>query len=122
MTRASATALLLCCAATGCSFHARDAASYRKDTRALLATKDPDIKSCYDAELKKNPNVSGSVVVTFKVQKDTGAITDAKVDKASDAPDSLGQCVVQALDGLSLQPPDAREGDATFLWQFQIKS
>jgi hypothetical protein len=121
MTRPSAIALLLC-AATGCSFHARDAASYRKDTRALLSTKDADIKSCYDAELKKNPTVSGSVVVKFKVEKETGKITGAKLDQATNAPESLGQCVVNAIDGLSLQPPDARDGDATFLWQFQVKS
>jgi OOP family OmpA-OmpF porin len=28
---------------------------------------------------------------------------------------------VQAIDGLALQPPDARDGDATFRWEFQIK-
>ena len=33
----------------------------RKDTRALLETKDAEIKSCYDAELKKNPKVGGTV-------------------------------------------------------------
>jgi hypothetical protein len=122
MNRANATALLLGLALSGCSFNARDAVTYRKDTRALLATKDADIKSCYDAELKDHPNVTGSVVVKFKIAKDTGKITDAKVDKASDAPKSLGKCVIKAIDGLALEPPDARDGDATFLWSFQIKS
>jgi hypothetical protein len=128
MTRPRATLprLIACCSllgalASGCSFSARDASTYRKDTRALLATKDPDIKSCYDAELKKDPKVGGTVVVKFKVAKDTGKIGDVKVDKDSSAPKSLSQCVVQAIDGLALQPPDARDGDATFRWEFQIK-
>ena len=125
MTRASVLVLsflaLLSSAALGCSFNARDAASYRKDTRALLATKEPDIKSCYDAELKKDPKVVGTVVVKFKVAKETGKITDPKVDDASNAPKSLAKCVVEAIDGLALQPPDARDGDATFRWEFQIK-
>jgi TonB family protein len=127
MIRASATALpfavVLCAvAASGCSFHARDASSYRKDTRALLSTKDPDIKSCYDAELKKDSKIAGTVVVKFKVEKETGKITDVKVDNDSNAPESLSKCVVQAIDGLALQPPDARDGDATFRWEFQVKS
>lgn len=114
--------LLLLVVGSGCSFHARDADSYRKATRALLESRSADIKTCYDSELKKDPKVSGVVVVKFKVAKETGAISGAKVDPASTAPASLGDCVVKAIDGLALDPPDEREGDATFQWEFQVKS
>jgi hypothetical protein len=120
MTRTNWIALLCLGALAGCSFHARDAASYRKDTRALLETKNDDLKGCYDAELKKDPKVGGTVVVTFKVAKKTGQIIGAKVDPSSTAPESLGRCVVQAIGGLALQPPDERDGDATFRWEFQV--
>jgi hypothetical protein len=105
----------------GCSFYARDADDYRKVTRSLLESRNADIKGCYDAELKKSPTVAGKVVVHFMVEKKTGKVTGPAVDPASTAPESLGQCVVRALDGLTLDPPDARDGDATFSWEFQLK-
>ena len=107
--------------AAGCSFHARDADSYRKATRAVLETRNADIKGCYDAELKKDPKVGGKVVVKFTVKKETGEIADVKVvENKSDAPASLSQCVVNALNGLALDPPDEREGNAQFQWEFQV--
>jgi hypothetical protein len=106
----------------GCSFHARDAEAYRKVTREVLETRNGDIKSCYDAELKKDKKLAGAVVVKLKVEKDTGIIKDVRLDEAaSTAPKSLGQCVVSALDGLKIDPPDARDGDATFRWELQPK-
>jgi len=121
--RTSAFSLILLASfAAGCSFHARDAESYRKATRELLETRNPDIRSCYDAELKKDPTAAGTVIVKFKVQKETGQIVEAKVDEVnSSAPATLRQCVVQAIGtGLALDPPDEREGDASFQWEFQI--
>ena len=114
-------ALLCCTLLCACSFHARDAEGYRKVTRELLETKNADIKSCYDAELVKDPKVSGTVVVKFTVKKDTGKITAPSLDGSSTAPAALGECVVKAIDGLTLDPPDARDGDATFRWEFQAK-
>ena len=120
-TSAFSLILLASSVAAGCSFHARDADSYRKATRELLETKNPDIRTCYDAELKKDPTAYGVVVVKFKVQKETGQIVEPTVDDVkSTAPATLRQCVVQAITGLTLDPPDEREGDATFQWEFQI--
>lgn len=117
------TALFAFAMGTGCSFHARDAESYRKVTRELVETKNADIKGCYDAALKDDPKVAGKVIVKFTVQKETGKITNAKMDETvSTAPASLGQCVVKALDGLALEPPDARDGDATYQWEFQVRT
>ena len=106
----------------GCSFYARSADDYRKVTREVLETKNGDIKGCYDAALHKDPKLSGTVVVKFTVQSKTGKIINAKVDPASSAPAGLGECVVKSLDGLAIDPPDKRDGDATFKWDFQAKS
>lgn len=105
----------------GCSYHARDAESYRKVTRDLVETRSGDVKSCYDKELAASLDTSGTVVVRFTVQSETGQIVNARMDEvASSAPASLGACIVSALEGLVLDPPDARDGDATFRWEFVV--
>lgn len=104
----------------GCSCLARDAETYRADTRSLLETRTRAVKDCYDVALTTDPKLDGQVVVTFKVEKKTGKILDTAVDKArTKAPDSLSKCIVEAVDGLTLDPVDQREGQATFSWTFK---
>ena len=108
-------------ATTACSFHARDADEYRKVTRELVETRNGDIKECYDVILQTNESVSGSVVVNFTVEKKTGKIMNPQVDSAkTTAPAEIGECIVQAIDGLQLDPPDQREGQASFSWEFKV--
>ena len=104
----------------GCSFIARDADMYRTDTRALLETRNADIKACYDNALASNPAQSGTVVVNFTVEKKTGALTNVAVDPdQSTAPAGLQTCVTEALASLTLEQPDRRDGQATFTYQFR---
>ena len=104
----------------GCSCLARDAETYRADTRSLLETRTRAVKDCYDVALTTDPKLDGQVVVTFKVEKKTGKIIDTAVDKGrTKAPDSLSKCIVEAVDGLTLDPVDQREGQATFSWTFK---
>ena len=91
---------------------------YRDDTQAVLDQKAGDLKACYDGALKGAAGAAGTVVVHFTVAKETGTITDAKVDAASTAPDAVKACVTGALNGLKVAPPDSNDGDATFTWQF----
>jgi len=112
---------LLALAATtaGCSFHARSPEMYRDDTAALLETRNADIKACYDNELKNNKDATGRVTVHFTVAKETGQITNvAPVPAGTTAPESLTNCVVNAINGLVLTPPDNNDGDATFVYDF----
>ncbi len=103
---------------TGCSFIARGEDQYRTDTRALLETRNADIRSCYDRELANNPGLSGDVVVNFNVEKKTGIINNVTAAEASTAPESVQTCVVSALEGLQLTPEDRRDGQATFTYTF----
>jgi hypothetical protein len=113
--------LSLAMASVGCSFMARDPEQYRDDTRALLETRNPQVKQCYDDALRQDPALAGQVAVQFTVQPETGKITNpAVVPGRTTAPEPLGQCVVQAIDGIALQPPDEREGQATFVYEFQV--
>ena len=105
----------------GCSFHARSPDEYRDATQALLDTKSADIKTCYDGALKGKANLAGTVTVHFTVEAETGKIGGVTADAAkTQAPEVLTQCVVQALNGLALNPPDANPGEATFEYQFVV--
>jgi hypothetical protein len=103
----------------GCSFAARSPDMYRDDTRAVLETKNEQIKGCYDELLKTNKDAGGNVTVKFTVAKDTGAFSNVAADPAgTTAPPELAQCVLNALQGLALTPGDKSDGQATFIYQF----
>jgi hypothetical protein len=104
----------------GCTCVARDAETYRADTRTVLETRNDAVKTCYDEALKADPALDGTVVVTFKVEKKTGKLLDIAADPArTQAPAALSECIVKAIDGLTLDPVDQRQGDATFSWTFK---
>ena len=104
--------------AIGCGGKARGVDTYRADTQRMLDTRSADLKTCYDAALASDPAMAGTVKVSFVVAKKTGEVTDAKLDPATTAPAPLGQCVLQALAGLRLEPGDRNEGRATFEYAF----
>ncbi len=101
----------------GCQFDARSPEQYRDATAKAIAAHNDDLRSCYDTAQKAEPGAAGTVTVRFKVKADTGKFVDAKVVGGT-APDAVKQCVLKALDGLALTPPDKRDGDATFVWEF----
>jgi hypothetical protein len=110
---------IICATLSACG--ARGAEMYRDDTRKLLETKLVGLQACYDAELQTHPDAIGKVIVRFKISNDTGQIIDPQLDDLLSTPNrTLRGCVLDALKGLVLDPPDAREGDGTFTWQFQI--
>lgn len=103
----------------GCSFAARSPEMYRDDTRAVLETKNEQVKTCYDEILKTNADAQGTVTVKFTVAKDTGAFSNVATDPAgTTAPPELAQCVLNALQGLALSPGDKSDGMATFVYDF----
>lgn len=103
----------------GCQFYARSPEDYQKETTALLDTKKDELKSCYDEVLKTDSTAGGTVAVNFSVEPKTGAIVNPEVDAAkSTASETLQQCVITALEGLALDPPDQREGVASFTYDF----
>jgi hypothetical protein len=103
----------------GCSFAARSPEMYRDDTAALLETRSPQVKSCYDEVLKTDKTLQGRVTVQFTVEHDTGNVTNVSADPAgTTAPATLTSCVVNSLQGLVLNPPDKRDGKASFVYEF----
>ena len=114
-----ALALAAAIAFAGCA-HGRTADTYRADTGTVLATKDADLKACYDHVLQTQPAAAGRVTVTFSVAPKTGALQQAAVDAASTtAPEAVSQCVLAALQSLAISPPDRNRGAVTWSWDFQ---
>jgi hypothetical protein len=104
----------------GCSFIARDPATYESDTSQLLDTRGDALQACYDDELARNPTMAGKLTVTFTVEKKTGKLTQLSWDKdRTTVGESLATCVITALDGLQLTPEDQRDGVATFTYTFR---
>ena len=101
---------------TGCGGAVRIGDAYRDDVAKTLASKDGDVKACYDNALKTNKELSGTVTVHFGIEMKTGVFKDIKTD----GPPELGTCVSNALNGLVLNPGDANNGDATFVYQFTV--
>jgi len=86
----------------------------------VLETRSPEIKACYDGVLKADKTAQGNVTVKFDVEMDTGKIANVKLDEAaSSAPQPVRDCVLNALQGLAIKPPDGNLGKATFAWEFQ---
>jgi hypothetical protein len=107
--------------AVGCGFAARSPEMYRDATKAVLETKSNDIRACYDNVLKTTPGAAGKVTVKFNVENEQGKITNVAVDKlGTTAPPEVADCVTKSLAGLGIAPPDARLGEATFVWDFAV--
>ncbi|MET0595623.1 MAG: AgmX/PglI C-terminal domain-containing protein [Polyangiaceae bacterium] len=103
-----------------CSFAARSPEMYRDDTGKALATKQNEIRACYDSVLKANPGAAGTVTVKFDVETEQGKIHNVTVDKTkTTAPDNVSECVTRNIDGLTLAPPDARKGEGMWTYEFQ---
>lgn len=103
----------------GCGFAVRSPDMYRDDTQKVLETRSPEIKACYDGILKTDKAAAGTVTVKFDVEMDTGKFANVKLDEAaSSAPQPVRDCVLNALQGLAIKPPDGNLGKATFMWEF----
>ncbi len=103
-----------------CSATKRSQAVYRQDTQAVLETRRDRITTCYDKALETDPKITGLVTVRFIVEKKTGTFRSATVDPTkSNATEALVVCVLEAVKGLALNPPDTNEGQATFVYEFK---
>lgn len=104
----------------GCAGTKRSQAVYRQDTQAVLETRRDRITTCYDQALETDPKITGMVTVRFVVEKKTGTFRSTTVDPTkSNATEPLVVCVLEAMKGLTLNPPDSNEGRATFVYEFR---
>ena len=107
----------------GCAGQLRTPDVYRDDVAAALATREDRVKACWDAELARNPAAYGRVVLGFRVAEKTGAFERVDpIRERTTASETVTTCVVAAVSGLSIDPPDVREAAATFEWSFRASA
>src|SRR5690606_33949614 len=100
--------------------NARGPEVYQADTRMLLDVRQSQIVGWFKQALASDATVAAKVRVKLVVEKKTGMVTNAVVDpQGTTAPEPLQKCVLDALAGLKLDPPDKNEGQATFEYAFQ---
>jgi len=111
-------------ATVGCGGAIRQGTAYRDDTAAMLqAQANPKIQACFQGLVTSTPSPSslaGSATAHFTVAKETGLVTGPSIVSAT-TPDPVRECVLAALAGEKLAPPDNVDGDATFAWQFSVQ-
>jgi len=115
--------VVIMAAGGACAATKRSPAAYRADTRKALDTRTGKIAACYDQALAKDATLSGTVTIDFTVEKKTGKFTDAKPDQVSaGAPEPIVLCILDAMQGLAVDPPDGNEGRATFVFDLHPAS
>src|SRR5262249_13676815 len=102
-----------------CSSQARAPEQYRDDTERLLVARERELTACYTDMLATHPDARGHVPLHYRVEARPGRVLPPTVAPArTAAPAELTTCVVRSLEGLRLVPPDPRDGEATFVWEF----
>lgn len=105
--------------AVGCAY--RSPEMYRDDTTKVLETRQEEIRTCYNDILKGAPGAGGTVTVKFEIETEAGRIQNVIVDRASStAPEEVGECVRKNIEGLTIDPPDGRLGQATYVYEFSV--
>jgi hypothetical protein len=103
----------------GCA-HARTSDEYAADTQKSLADKAPEIEACYNRVLATTPTAAGRVTVSFVVEADSGHFDQGRVDAAqTTAPQEVSECVLAAIPAVAISPPDRKQGQASWVWEFQ---
>jgi hypothetical protein len=103
-----------------CGGTSRNVAVYRADTANLLESRSAELRTCYENALVTDTSLAGTVTVQFVVRPDSGRIENPTIDPTrSTATPALGECVITAINGLVLAPPDRNEGRATYTYEFR---
>jgi TonB family protein len=72
---------------------------------AVISRRKGAIQSCYERELKKNPNIAGKVVVRFNIGT-AGRVTSASVASSSLGAPAVGSCVVSRIKSWRFPKPE----------------
>jgi hypothetical protein len=121
LTRTTGVVLLLVLCA--CSFVARGPTQYREDVDTLIDQRTPQITQCYADHIGGDPPMVGNLVLDLTVSRHTGEVGQVVVvESETTVSDEMAECVQLALVGLRLEPPDWRDGQATYRWVFQTQS
>lgn len=104
----SSLAISLCAAlcAAGCGGTGLGADT-RADITARMTSAQPPIAACYQAGLKANRKLVGTMVVAFAAAPNTGQFTEIQVTRDELGDPGVRQCVIDEVGKLKLARPQA---------------
>jgi hypothetical protein len=111
--RAGSLAGFLCLAgslslATGCGGTGMGADT-RADITARMTTAQPPLESCYQAALKTNRKLQGTMVLAFVAVPQTGQFQEITITRDELGDPGVRKCVIDEVGKLKLEkPPSAR--------------
>jgi TonB family protein len=79
------------------------------------------VKECYEHELKRNPKLSGKVVIRFTIEED-GRTTGVSVEDNSMGNADVGTCIVSRFERFRFPKPSGGQVTATFPFIFTPSS
>lgn len=93
------TSLTVACGGTGTG------KSVRNDVTTQMLTIESPVAKCYEDALKRSRKLSGTMVLSFRVEPKTGKFKDARVANSEVPDQELQDCVVREVLGLVLAKP-----------------
>jgi len=75
------------------------------------------IQRCYENELRRNPTLSGKVVVEFTIQP-TGSVTEARATANTTNDEAVASCVLSTIRRFRFNDPAPEGGSVTFSYPF----
>ena len=82
--------------------------SDKEAVRRVIIRNRSAIKSCYDVELTKNPNIVGKIVLEWEIVN-TGKMRNAKVKSSDVGNGALAECIINRLRVLKFPDPGPNE-------------
>jgi hypothetical protein len=79
----------------------------RKDVTARMATTQTPISACYEAALKKNRKLKGTIELTLTAEAKTGKFSNVRVVRNDLGDADLEKCVVDTVSKLALAEPQS---------------
>lgn len=83
----------------------------------MIKTRIKAIQRCYENELRRNPSLSGKVVVEFTIQT-TGSVTGAKSSTNTTGDPAVAACVVSTISRFRFNDPAPVGGSVSFSYPF----
>ncbi|MGB9600966.1 MAG: TonB family protein, partial [Myxococcota bacterium] len=77
---------------------------------AIIKSKQKALQDCYERELRKNPNLSGKIVVRFTIGED-GKVADVRIESDTMGNAEVSDCILSRIRRWIFPKPD--EGSVT---------
>jgi len=87
--------------------------------KRIITQRVPQVRACYERELKKSPGLGGKVLVSWTIQKD-GTVSSPRVRKNTTGSSRLSPCITKAISRWHF-PESSSTSDVEYPFVFKAK-